>query len=81
MNLAATEKLKTQVTQAEEESVPRYGRRGPGLSGMTAFASFRSDCVSCAGTLSQLIRPDFVNNLSRMAPYFGKPHGTLQSTA
>lgn len=27
MNLAATEKLKTQVTQAEEESVPRYGQK------------------------------------------------------
>ncbi|SUB18941.1 Uncharacterised protein [Pantoea agglomerans] len=35
MNLAAMDELNAQGTWAEEESVPRQGRRGPSSQGMT----------------------------------------------
>ena len=55
VNLAATNKLKAPGTRAEEESVPRHGRRGPSGQGL-ALASFRSGRVPGAVPVSTPVR-------------------------
>ena len=57
VKLAATPKLNAQGTRSEEESVPRQGRCGPSGQEL-ALAPFRSDRVSCAGSISLLTGPD-----------------------
>ncbi len=79
----ATNKPEAQGAGSEEESVPRHGWRGPSVSWMTAFASFRSDPVSCAGSFLQLTGIDFVNNLkgARGAFYLPTLSGVFQHFA
>jgi len=67
--LAATKKLNAQGTGSEEESVPRQGRRGPSMSWMTAFASFRSDPVLCAASISQRLAANFIDNFKNQSRF------------